>query len=85
MDKWLKRVLAKQEKEWQRQREVIECAEYLIGYDWSLRRIAAEMCIPYIRVYRNLRYDLKHINYEMYRQCRTIMKKHRWNRAGKLW
>lgn len=81
MDEYLEEIAIRQ----MREQDIVQAADLMIEYDWSIRYIAANMGLSPSRIYRYLRYELKHISSGMYRQCRRIMKKHRWNRAGILW
>lgn len=55
-------------------------AEWLLDHPKdSVRKIAREFCISKSRVHRDLR-ELKHIDDDLYVQCRNILRRHRRSR-----
>lgn len=55
-------------------------AEWLLDHPKdSVRKIAREFCISKSQVHRDL-HELKHIDDDLYMQCRNILRRHRRNR-----
>lgn len=68
--------------------DIIELANLMIQYDWSLRVLADNSIYGKSHIHRVLTYDLRHIDDNLYVQCKNIMKKHKEeilrDRAGKF-
>lgn len=70
--------------EYFRRCEIEECckqeAEWLLDHPKdSVRKIAREFCISKSQVHRDL-HELKHIDDDLYVQCRNILRRHRRSR-----
>ena len=63
--------------EYYRQILIIKCANYMIEYGWSVRRIAGNLGIGKSTVHNFLTIDLPRLDYEKYVQCQVIMRKHK--------
>lgn len=56
---------------------IIQAADYCILYGWTVREIAENMMVGKSTVHRWLTEDLKHIDYEKYKQCERILRDRR--------
>lgn len=57
--------------------DVIELANLMIQYDWSLRVLADNSIYEKSHIHRVLTYDLRYIDDDLYVQCKNIMKRHK--------
>jgi hypothetical protein len=57
--------------------DVIELANLMIQYDWSLRVLSDNSIYGKSHIHRVLTQDLRYIDDDLYVQCKNIMKKHK--------
>ena len=63
--------------DWDRENEVRTIAGAMIDYDWRILDIASNFMMSPTRVYKSLTKDLRHVDDDMFIQCRNIMQRHK--------
>jgi len=56
---------------------ILECANYCIQYNWSIRTIARNIGISKTTVHRYITQDLKYVDSQKYNQCKHILESRR--------
>ena len=59
-----------------REDRILKCAEYCIYYDMSLREIAENIGIGKTTVWEYLTQDLKHLDDNLFVQCKNRLRSH---------
>lgn len=66
----------KQLEQYQKDKETLEVAQYIIDEDCTIRNASSNFMIPRATLHRRLINDLKHLDDDLYVQVRTILKRH---------
>ena len=56
-----------------KQREMIALADWLIDNRCTVRQLSKEFDIPRSTVHKRLTHDLREVDYDKWKQCRTIL------------
>lgn len=56
---------------------ILQCAEYLIDYKWTIREIADNMMLGKSTVHKYITEDLADIDYEKYQMAKNILRERR--------
>lgn len=60
-----------------RKKKILECADYMIDYNLTVRQVSEECVVPRSTVHKWLTCDLRYLDAEKYILCKKIMWEHK--------